>query len=162
MSVNEKMTAIADEIRELSGTTEAMGLDAMTSNLSNANTEIANQEELLAEIASALEGKAAGGSVEYDTCTVNISTDGNFYNLCYLTVADGEIVTVCNSGEQTSYNITCLCNSFFTLALSNNYGPTMNGVEFVSRIQLGAEIYRVIAKNGETASLYITQTHSSG
>ena len=67
MSVNEKMTAIADEIRELSGTTEAMGLDAMANNVSNANIEIANQEELLAEIASALEEKIAGGANEPDS-----------------------------------------------------------------------------------------------
>jgi len=162
MSVNTKMTAIADEIRELSGTTEAMGLDAMASNVSNANTEIDNQEGLLAEIASALEGKAAGGNVEYDVCPVNISSDQNFYRLYYLTVVDGEIVATALQEQQTSYNITCLCNSFFVLCFSNNYGVTANGVEFFSNVMTGVELYRVVAENGETASLHITQTHSSG
>jgi hypothetical protein len=42
MSVNSKMTAIANEVRILSGTTAAMGLDAMASNVNDANIEIDN------------------------------------------------------------------------------------------------------------------------
>ena len=60
MSVNEKMTALADEIRELSGTTTAKDLNAMASDVSAANTEIAEQTGLLKDIAVALEGKAGG------------------------------------------------------------------------------------------------------
>ena len=63
MSVSSKMTAIADEIRELSGTSGAMGLDAMKTNLSDANDEVASQASLIAQIAKALEDKAAGGGV---------------------------------------------------------------------------------------------------
>jgi len=62
MSVNSKLVAIADEIRELSGTAEPMGLDAMASNLGEANDEVASQEDLIADIVAALEGKATGGS----------------------------------------------------------------------------------------------------
>ena len=40
MSINSKMTAIANEIRELSGTTGAMGLDAMATHISEANDTI--------------------------------------------------------------------------------------------------------------------------
>jgi hypothetical protein len=40
MSVNTKMTAIADEIRILSGTDEAIGLDDMANNIGEANEEI--------------------------------------------------------------------------------------------------------------------------
>lgn len=61
MSVNTKMTAIADEIRTLSGTTDPMGLDAMATNVSNANEEIADQEALMEQLRSALEGKSVGG-----------------------------------------------------------------------------------------------------
>ena len=62
MSVNSKMTAIADEIRELSGTTGAMVLDAMASNLSKANAEVVDQADLLAQVLVALDGKDVGGS----------------------------------------------------------------------------------------------------
>ena len=61
MSVNSKMTAIADEIRTLSGETGTMGLDEMASNVAAANTEVNSQVDLIAQITSALEGKAAGG-----------------------------------------------------------------------------------------------------
>ena len=60
MSINSKMTALADEIRELSGTTTPKSIDAMTSDVDAANTEIAEQTELLEQIVNALEGKVAG------------------------------------------------------------------------------------------------------
>jgi hypothetical protein len=60
-TVNEKMTALADEIRELSGTTTKKSIDAMTSDVDAANTEISEQMELIAQISTALEGKAGGG-----------------------------------------------------------------------------------------------------
>jgi hypothetical protein len=60
MSVNEKMTALADEIRELSGTTDTKSLDEMKVDVDAANAEIAEQAELIAQIATALEGKASG------------------------------------------------------------------------------------------------------
>ena len=58
-NVNTKMTAIADEIRTLSGTTEAIGLDAMVTHVGEANDEVDNQVELLAQAVAALEGKAS-------------------------------------------------------------------------------------------------------
>lgn len=60
MSVNSKMTALADEIRELSGTTDTKNLDEMRVDVDAANTEIAEQAELIAQITTALEGKASG------------------------------------------------------------------------------------------------------
>lgn len=66
MSFNSKMTAIADEIRTLSGTTGAIGLDAMASTLNTENASFSSnletQDNLIAQIQVALEGKAAGGS----------------------------------------------------------------------------------------------------
>lgn len=47
MSVNSKMTALADEIRELSGTSEAIGLDAMKAHVNEANTNIATEADLI-------------------------------------------------------------------------------------------------------------------
>lgn len=57
----ETLTNIADEVRTLSGTADLMGLDAMANHVGNANTEIAGQEGLIAQIARALGGKANNG-----------------------------------------------------------------------------------------------------
>lgn len=59
-TVNEKMTALANEIRELSGTTDTKSLDEMKVDVDAANTEITEQAELIAQITTALEGKASG------------------------------------------------------------------------------------------------------
>lgn len=71
MSVNSKMTAIADEIRELSGTAGTMGLDAMATHVGEANSEIDSQVELLAQAVAALEGKASGGSGDVELPELN-------------------------------------------------------------------------------------------
>jgi len=63
MSINEKMTALADEIRELSGTTDTKSLDEMKVDVDAANTEITEQAELIAQITTALEGKAGGATL---------------------------------------------------------------------------------------------------
>lgn len=92
MSVNSKMTALANEIRELSGTSDKLGLDAMTTQLGEANDDINNQIDLIAQISSALEGKASGGggspsSNNIKSCTVVIDMTnvsfGNLYEVDY-------------------------------------------------------------------------------
>lgn len=68
MSVNSKMTAIADKIRALLGISGNMGMDAMASNLGNAVTEVDSQALLIQQIEAALEGKsgaASGASVGF-------------------------------------------------------------------------------------------------
>ena len=73
----ETLTGLADEIRVLSCTTAAMGLDDMTTNIADANTEVDAQAAKIAEISALLEGKGvpgggSGGAVE--TCTITFTT----------------------------------------------------------------------------------------
>ena len=100
MSVNTKMTAIANEIRTLSGTTETMGLDSMASHVGDANTKISSQAELIAQITAALEGKAAGG-IELPT----LSNEGSAVDLVsgkQLIDGEGNVVTGTNPYDKAT------------------------------------------------------------
>ena len=81
MSVNSKMTAIADEIRTLSGTTDTMGLDAMATNLSEANGEVNRQVDLISQIQTALEGKATYNTIYIGSATPSsdLGVNGDIY-----------------------------------------------------------------------------------
>ena len=57
MSVNSKMTALADKTRILGGLSGTLGIDQMTTEVAAANTEIVSQMSTIAQIKSALNGK---------------------------------------------------------------------------------------------------------
>lgn len=90
MSINSKMTAIANPIRTLKGTSGAMGLDAMASNLGEVVNECDTQADLITQIKTALADKAAGG-VELPTLT-NPGTASDLAEGKQLIDADGNVV----------------------------------------------------------------------
>ena len=63
MSVNSKMTAIAEPIRDLFEAEGKMGLDAMAQSLGCAVSEVNSQSALIEQIKNTLANKAAGGGV---------------------------------------------------------------------------------------------------
>lgn len=60
----QSLENIADEIRVLSGTTEPLGLTEMATNVNDANDEVADQTDLIAQVVSALQGKSIPGGGE--------------------------------------------------------------------------------------------------
>ena len=57
-TVNEKMTALADEIRTLSGTTTSKSIDAMTTDVNAANDALSEQSDLISQISALVATKA--------------------------------------------------------------------------------------------------------
>lgn len=86
MSVNEKMTALADEVRELSGTNNTIGIDDMKTYIEEANAEIASQVSLLSQAIDALNGKMIGGGVVYDP-------SADYQRVEYINTSDGAYIT---------------------------------------------------------------------
>lgn len=76
MSVNSKMTAIADEVRTLSGATDKLGLDDMATNTHEANAEVDTQEELIQRIKIALQSKVTGAETPTQEKTIDITENG--------------------------------------------------------------------------------------
>ena len=110
MSVNSKMTAIADKVRTLLGISGKLGLDAMSTNLGTAVNACDTQADLIAQIKTALEEKAGGG-VKLPTLT-NPGTSADLAEGKQLIDASGNVVTgvmskgfVVKSGTTTSGTI---------------------------------------------------------
>lgn len=141
MSINTKMTALADEIRILSGTSDAMGLDAMKNNVADANDVIDEQEDLIAQIASALEGKATGGgssSSGSEVCTVVVTSNKSPCNLIYQTIENG---------------IACCKTVYKSVPFSNYSIQTIIGSTLVIGQSSLMPAYRTIQVTGEIVSL---------
>ena len=120
----ESLTAIADEVRELSGTITSLGLDDMTSNLSEANTEVSSQTDLIAQIQEALQGKAVGGdNTEIEDAMISGNISGAYMNdritiLRFGAFASCSKLTVVNFPECTSIGSSAFgsCYSLTTVS----------------------------------------------
>lgn len=132
----QSLENIADEIRVLSGTTESLGLTEMATNVNDANDEVADQTDLIAQVASALQGKSVPGGGERVYIakeTINrealpINTLGDF-EITNLTPRNCEIyvsyILPDNSG------IFCVANVFDALEEVLDEGVVVNRENYV-------------------------------
>lgn len=154
MSVDTKLTAIADEVRELSGATGKLGLDAMATNLGNANTEVDNQASLLEQAIVLLEGKAVTGDAKLQAKTVTpsessqvVTADSGYNGLSSVSV--GAI-----SKTYVGSNVTKKAAQTYTPGTSNqtiSSGQYLNGTQTIlgdtdlvaGNIKKGVSIFNV-------------------
>lgn len=73
------MTGLANEVRTLTGDTEAKTPGAMKTDLQEANAAVQSQTALIGQIKTALEEKAGGGSVQTVSVTITDWDGGTFY-----------------------------------------------------------------------------------
>ena len=83
MSVNSKMTAIADKIRALLGMTGALGMDAMATNLQSAISETESQESLISQIEAALEGKTGAAAPQVTIGSASTKPSSNATSISF-------------------------------------------------------------------------------
>ena len=88
----ETLDGIAVQSNELIGKNEAVSPAEIISDLTEVNSEVGSQSELIAQIASALEGKAGGSSGSIATCTVTISLYDCDIQYCIATIASDGII----------------------------------------------------------------------
>lgn len=151
----ESLTAIADEIRILSGTEGTMGLDAMKSNVSEANANVDTEADLIAQISAALEGKtgSGGSGANVETCTVVISGHPSNASCAITRYVDDEfIVTHSMPSNSTFYNVVC------------GSGIYVNGVFVVAEVTAGTVlscgngfVYQVPMSPSELVTITLTQ-----
>ena len=171
-TVNEKMTALADGVRELSGTTEPIGIDGMTEQISEANNEVESQADLIAQITSVLQGKVAGGelpetgggsgNVGVETCTVKIIDNLGYGSVtCHACVCSDGAVFVQSfkplpAGETIINNVICKS----TLVC---FETSMNGtLEATNATQIDsfggyAHVYEINADSAEATIITINR-----
>lgn len=136
---SESLTAIADKIRVLSDTEDAMSLSTMKSHIEEANIDVATQADLIAQITSALEGKAAGGSGGSsgvaEPCTIYLSDSFDFriYYSCISsddnTIISGYINTVTTELHAYKNHILTMCVPY--VSSIDAIGLDCSGVEYI-------------------------------
>lgn len=131
------------------------------------SAEITAQQELIAELQSTLDSKAAGSGGSVETCTVNISSSVLIHFISYTTIDDsGNIIyEYVTPNSSTGQNLTCVCGSTISIAASTSSMPSdepdlTNATSICTRLSFGA--YRLIASNGETARISISDPDSGG
>jgi uncharacterized repeat protein (TIGR02543 family) len=130
VTVNSKMTALADEIRELSGTNTSKSLDIMTSDVNTANTEISSQADLISQIAAALEGKASGSDgVTLPTLSNPASTSDILSGKEAIDGSGNKIIGTINTVAQAIPSVSIDANGKITASATQSAGYVSAGTK---------------------------------
>ena len=149
------LTNLGDKIRVLSGTEDAMTPAAMASNVDEANTEVTTQADLIAQIASALEGKAvdSGGTtaepvlqsktVSPSTSQQTITPDSGYDGLSSV------VVNAMPTAGQATPNIAVSESGLITASVTQDAGYVEAGTKSATH-QLTTEVWTFTLEDDST------------
>ena len=152
LDLDAKMTALADKVRELSGTTTPKSIDSMTTDINAANDEVSEQASIIAQIKSVVDNLPEAGS----------NGDSNGNNVITVTIREtcGSIVIYYDENKQV---ITCPTYTTTTVSAlngviySNAYVCSMLGEYVILTGKSGLLVVMFLAGGGE-----IINTSNSG
>lgn len=162
MSIKNNTTSLQSLLEQVNALPEAENLDA---ELSTQTELISEQDTIIADIIEALASKAGGGSVSYDTCTLQINNQSDVpCALTYISVEDDKIITKSINDIPSSFTITCLCNSILYFGFNGNNGAAISSnrkLQQINTLYGMAFVYSVNASVNEMVNVDITP-HTSG
>lgn len=130
-TVNEKMTALADEIRELSGASGKLGLDDMTDKVDEVNAEVNSQADLITQIKNVVDSLPNAGSGEpggsLETIDIALPSRAPGFMVYYL-----DINMNLKEEEVDDQRINVLKNSIFILVDGDGTYLNINKTTFLA------------------------------
>lgn len=89
----DRLQPLADNIKVLKGS-DSITLQQMEDTIEETNTDIVSQTDLIAQLASALQGKSVSGGGDgstpaYETCTVRLENDDMSTSYCFYALENG-------------------------------------------------------------------------
>jgi len=117
-------------------------------------SELAEQDDLIAQLAAALERKAGPSGAKIETCTVNIVRESlGQIHVGATCIVDGEISYIADSVTATTYTVdNVVCGSFFVVSTQgeiSTYGGGYIGTYRSSEVNG----YHITANAGETVTI---------
>ena len=161
------LTAIADEIRVLSGKTETMGLDTMASTLNTENnsfeSNLSTQDSLISQIQTALQGKAGGSAepvlqektVSPTTSSQSVTPDSGYDGLSKVTV------NAMPTATQATPSISVNSSGLITASATQTVGYVSAGTKSATK-QLTTQAAKTITPSTSSQTAVAKNVYTTG